>query len=183
MRETRVVSCATHVAHQFSWSMFFCQHVGLQQANCADLPLCLPVITDGGPPIVSKPNHSVRFLWNYADSFGAVSESATLTDQYLDGPCESFRREGLSVHEVTPAALSAETLGMRIIPSHGVCGQTDKRIFRLKSALRVLMHRRRVLRVISRLAPLPHEERCPFMIRCTNPLRSAGCHLEFRGNL
>ena len=33
---------------------------------------------------------------------------------------------------------------MRIIPSHGVCGHTDKRMFRLRSALRVLMHRRRV---------------------------------------
>ena len=33
---------------------------------------------------------------------------------------------------------------MKIVPSHGVCGHTDQRIFRLKSALRVLMHRRRV---------------------------------------
>ena len=35
-------------------------------------------------------------------------------------------------------------LGMRIIPSRDVSGHTDKRIFRLRSALRVLMHRRRV---------------------------------------
>ena len=33
---------------------------------------------------------------------------------------------------------------MKIIPFRGVCGHTDKRIFRFRSALRVLMHRRRV---------------------------------------
>ena len=106
----------------FSQSMFFCQHVGLQQASCADLPLSLPVITDGGPPIVNGPNHSVCFRWNCEDTFGAVSKGATLTDQCLDGPRESFRRAGLAVHTITPAALSAETLRMRTIPSHGVCG-------------------------------------------------------------
>ena len=40
---------------------------------------------------------------------------------------------------------------MRIIPSHGVCGHTDKRIFRLRSALRVLMHRRRVAAMVVQL--------------------------------
>ena len=73
------------------------------------------------------------------------------------------------MHEVTPTALSAETLGMRIILSHGVCGHTDKRIFRQRSASRVLMHRRRVsgrvaqlIAVISDLELSPLEERCPF---------------------
>ena len=46
------------------------------------------------------------------------------------------------MHEVTPAALSAQTLGMRIIFSHGVCANTDKIMCRVRSALRVLMHRR-----------------------------------------
>ena len=46
--------------------------------------------------------------------------------------------------KVTPAALAAETLGMRNIPAHGVCGHTDERMFRLRAALRVLMHIRRV---------------------------------------
>ena len=107
------------------------------QANCADLPLSLPDITDGRPPNVVGPNHSVGIRWNCADNFGAVSKGATLTDQCLDGLCDSFRRAGLSVLEVAPAALSAETLRMKIILSHGVCGHTDKRIFRLRSALRV----------------------------------------------
>ena len=48
------------------------------------------------------------------------------------------------MQEVTPAGFLAETLGMRIIFSQGVCGHTDKRIFRIWSALRVLMHRQRV---------------------------------------
>ena len=65
----------------FSWSMFFGQHVGLQQASCADLPLRLPVITDGGLPIVVGADLSVVFRWNDADNFGAVSKGATLTDQ------------------------------------------------------------------------------------------------------
>ena len=73
-----------------------------------------------------------RTAWNYADNYGAVSKGATLADQCLNELRESFRRSGLTVHEVSPAALSSETLG------------TDKRIFHLKSALRVLMHRRRV---------------------------------------
>ena len=108
------------------------------------LPLSLPVITDGGPPIVAGANHSLFFL-----------------------------------------------LGMRIIPAHGVCGHTDKRIVRLRSALRVFMHRRRVSgRVVQLIAGhlsllelLPREERCPFWTRCTNLLRSTGCHVEFRGTL
>ena len=74
-------------------------------------------------------NHAVGFRWNYADNFGAVSKGATLTDWYLDGLCDSFRRAGLPLHEVTLAALIAETLGMRIIPSHCVCGHTDKTYF------------------------------------------------------
>ena len=65
-------------------------------------------------------NHCVGSYWNHADNVGAVSQGATLSDQCLDGLCDSFRRAGLSVHEVTPAALCAETLGMRTIPSHGV---------------------------------------------------------------
>ena len=170
----------------FSQSMFFCQHVGLQQASCADLPLSLPVITDGGPPIVNGPNHSVCFRWNCADTFGAVSKGATLTDQCLDGPRESFRRAGLAVHTITPAALSAETLRMRTIPSHGVCGHGDKRIFRLTSALRVLMHRRRVSgRVVQLIAGhlsfgaiALARNIVPFWTRCMNSLRSTGCYVR-----
>ena len=109
----------------FSWSMFFDQHVGLHQANCADLPLSLPVVTDGG----------VGSRWNYADNFDAVIKGATLTNRCLDGLCDSFRDAGPPVHEVTPAALSGA--------SHGVCGHADKRIFRLWSPLRILMYRRR----------------------------------------
>ena len=97
--------------------MFFCQQVSLQQARCADPPLTLPVITDGGPPIVTGTDHFVDFRCNYADYFGAVTNCAILTDQCLDGLCESFRRAGLPVHEITLAALSAETLGVRFIPS------------------------------------------------------------------
>ena len=104
--------------------------------------------------------------------------------------CDSFRRAGLPVHKVTPAALSAEMLGLGIIPAHGVCGHTDKRIFRPRSALRVSMHRRRVSGrsynsslVISLSEPSPREERCPFWTRCTNLLRSTGCHVELRGTL
>ena len=37
----------------FALRTFFCQHVGLQHAICANLPLSLPVITDGGPPIIA----------------------------------------------------------------------------------------------------------------------------------
>ena len=55
-----------------SWSMFFCWHVGLQQANCADSLLGLPIITYGEPPIVLGPNHSLGIRWNYADNLGAV---------------------------------------------------------------------------------------------------------------
>ena len=92
-----------------------------------DLPLSLPVITDR--PSLLGPLTLLGASW---------------TDRCLDGLCGSFRRAGLPVHEVTSAALSAETLSVRIIPSHGACGHTDKRILRLRSALRVLMHRRRV---------------------------------------
>ena len=127
----------------FSWSMLFCQHVSLQQASCANLPLSLPVITGGGPPIFVGLSHSVGCRNNYADNFEAVSKGAILIDQCFDGLCASFRRSCLTVHEQTPAAFSAGTLGMRIIPSHGVCGHTDKRIFRLRS-LRVLMHPHRI---------------------------------------
>ena len=70
---------------RFIWSMFFCQLVGLYEANCADLPVSLPVITGGGPPIVIGTNHSAGFRWNYADNFGAVTEGDTLTDRCLDG--------------------------------------------------------------------------------------------------
>ena len=113
----------------FSWTMFFCQHVGLQQANCPDRPLSLPVITDCGPPIVPGPNHSVGFQWNFADNVDAVSKGATLSDRCFDGLCGSFRQAGLPVHEVTPGALSAEMLGMRVFPSHCVCGHADMRFF------------------------------------------------------
>ena len=68
-----------------------------------------------------------------------------MIDQCLDGRCESVRRAGLPVQYTTPAALSAQTLGMRIISSHGVCGHTDKRIYRLSLALHVLVHRRRAV--------------------------------------
>ena len=46
-----------------------------------------------------------------------LSVKASLTGRCLDGLCDSFRRAGLAVHEVIPAALSAEALGMRIIKS------------------------------------------------------------------
>ena len=104
-----MVSCATNAAYGVCWSMFFYQHCGLQQASCADVPLRLPVITAGGPSIVFGPNCAVGFRWNCADNFGAVSEGAILADQCLDGLCESLRRAGLTMHEVTPAALSTET--------------------------------------------------------------------------
>ena len=161
--------------------MFFCQRVGLQQAICANLPLSLTVITEGGPPIVVGPKRSAGFRWNHADNFGAVCKGATSTDRYLDGLRDSFRPAGLSVHEITPTAFSAKTLGMRIIPSHGACGHTDKRIFRLRSALRVLMHRRhfsgRVVQLNAGLSRLA-QERCPFGTRCANLLRSIGFHVE-----
>ena len=89
---------------RFIWSMFFCKLVGLYEANCADLTVSLPVITGGGPPIVIGANHSAGFRWNNADNFGAVSEGDTLTDRCFDGLCDSFRRAGLPVHEVTSAA-------------------------------------------------------------------------------
>ena len=75
----------------------FCQHVGLQQANCADLPRSLRVITDFQPPIVDGVNHSVGFRRNFADNCGAVSKGAALTDRCLDGLCVI-----LSVAQVFP---------------------------------------------------------------------------------
>ena len=43
---------------EFSWSMFFCQHVGLQKANCACLPLSLPtlLICAGTTPTILVPS-------------------------------------------------------------------------------------------------------------------------------
>ena len=79
--------------------------------------------------------HSLGFRWNQAENFGAVSTGATLTDRCFHGLCYSFRRAGLPVHEVTPAALSSKALGMRSNPFQGVCGHTGKFIFRLRSAL------------------------------------------------
>ena len=76
------------------------------------LALSLPVVTNSGPPNVTGPN------------------------------CESYRRSSVSVHEMTPAALSSDTLGMRIISSHGVWRTHRNRTLSLRSALRVLMHRR-----------------------------------------
>ena len=107
-------------------------------------PLGLPAITGGGPPIVVGTNRSVGFRWYYADKVGAVSKGATLTARYFDGLCDSFRRVGCPVHEVASAALSAETLGVRIISAHGVCGHTDSRIFISDRHGAFLMHRRRV---------------------------------------
>ena len=63
-----VVSCASDAANGFSLRLFFHQHVGLYEANCADLPLRLPVITSG-PPTVVGANPAVR--------------GATLTDRCL----------------------------------------------------------------------------------------------------
>ena len=51
-------------------------------------------------PSLLGDNHSVDFRWNYADNFGAVSKSATLTDWCLDWLCGSFRRASLPVHEI-----------------------------------------------------------------------------------
>ena len=114
----------------------------LQQTSCANLPLNLPVITDV-PPVVIGPNHSVGFRWNYANSFGAVSKGAILTDRCLDGSCDSFRRAGHTVHEITAAAFSAETLRMRMIPSHGVCGHRQA-YFPSQFGVALLVHRRRI---------------------------------------
>ena len=174
----------------FCWSMFFCQHVGLQQANCADLPLTLAVITAGGPPIATGPNHFVGFRWNHAGNFGAVSEGATLTDRCLDGLCDSFRRAGLPVHEVTPAALAAETFGMRIIPSHGVCGHTHKRIFSSQvddtrfDASSSCLRKGRATDCWSSLLWRHCLARSvvPFGFSVIISLRSTGSHLEFRGS-
>ena len=90
-------------------------------------PLTLPL---GFSWSMSFCQHVWVFAGTTLTTFGAISKGAALTDRCLDGLCDSLRRAGRPVHEVTPAALSAETLGMRIIPSHGVCGHTDKRIFR-----------------------------------------------------
>ena len=118
LRGKEAVSCATHVAHGV-----LMQHVLL--------PACLPPASElcGSPPIVVGPNHSVCFRWNYADKIDAVSNGATVTDRCFYGLCGSFRRAGLPVHEVTPAALSAETLGMRIISSDGVVADIQTSVF------------------------------------------------------
>ena len=55
--------------------------------------------------------------------------SPTIMDRCFDRECDSFRRAGLRVHEVTPAVLSAETFGMRIILSHGVADIQTSVIF------------------------------------------------------
>ena len=60
------------------------------------------VIIDGGSPVVVLTNRSVGFRRNHGENFGAVSKCATLADRYLEGLCDSFRRAGLPVHEVTP---------------------------------------------------------------------------------
>ena len=128
LRGAKVVSCATLVAH---W--VFLKHVLFPACRPPAGGLC-------GSPVGFTSHH-----WSWtAHRCWADSRGATLTDRCLDGLCNSFRRAGLPVHEITLAALLAETLGMRIIPSHGVCGNTDKRIFRLRSALHVSIHRRRV---------------------------------------
>ena len=118
-------------------------------------------------------------LWVFVGTtltiFGAVSKGATLTDRCLDGQCDSFRRAGLPVHEVTTDAVSAETLWMRIAPSHGVGRDTDKSQvgvtrFDASSCLR------------SSFGAMA-SRRCPFWIQCTSSLRSTGCHLDFGGTL
>ena len=69
--------------------MFFCQHAGLQQARCADLPLSLPVITNGAP-IVVEPNHSVGFRWNDADNFCPSVKAPSLLTSALTGCVNLF---------------------------------------------------------------------------------------------
>ena len=88
------------------------------------------------------------------------------------------------MHEVTPAALSAEMLGMRIIPSHGVCGHrqayfsSQAGVTRFDASSSCLRNGRATDCWSSLfLVPLPREERCPFWTRFTNSL------LEFRETL
>ena len=71
------------------------------------------------------------FAGNYADNFGAVSKGATLTDQCLDGLCESFRRAGLSARGDPRCSFRRDAR----YEDHPA-----SRCLRLRSALRVLMN-------------------------------------------
>ena len=115
------MSCASDVANGVFLEHVLLSAVGLHQANCADLPLSLPVITDGGQSLLEPITPLV--------SAGTTLTISVSSPKAL--PCRA-------------AALSAETPGVRIIPSRGVCGHTDKSIFLLRAVLRALMHRRRV---------------------------------------
>ena len=145
---SKIVSCATDLPiHGFSWSMFFCQHVGLQQASCADLPLSLPVITRWW---TASSFLCRTTLWVFAGTtptaFGAASKEG---DHDWIGALTGYvirsAPQGLAVHGVTLAALSAETLGMRIIPSSRCLRTCRHAYFRLRSGrcCGVLMHRPR----------------------------------------
>ena len=86
LRGAKVVSCATHVAHDF-----FLEHVLLPPCRPSSSELCGSACEFHS---VVGPNHSVGFRLSHADNFGAFSKCATLTDGCLDGLCDSSRRAG-----------------------------------------------------------------------------------------
>ena len=117
--------------------MFFCQHVGLQKASCGDLSWSLPLFDR-------------TILWVLAGT----------TPTILAVKAPSWLTSALTVYVNHFECRSAETLGSRIILLTVFADTLTKRIFRLNSALRVLMHRLRVsgrvgnsLLVISLLEP------------------------------
>ena len=85
--ERKAVSCATHVAHGVSGTCSFPSMSASSRRTCADLPLSLPVITDGGP-------HN-RY-WAELCGFSVEPQFwwSVFADQVLSGP--SLRARGNS---------------------------------------------------------------------------------------
>ena len=92
--------------------------------------------------VLSRPRELGFYV--YVDNVGVMGTSKEGVDRALAGANASLVEAGLRTHEVTPASLRAEVLGVRVDGESGVVRCSAKRFWKLDHAISWILGRRSV---------------------------------------
>ena len=84
------------------------------------------------------------YRWAYAGDFWVLARGADCTDVHLARLIAGVLKAGLDVHDISLASGSADVLGYEVSLAKSYCGETGKRISRIRSGARMVSSRRRV---------------------------------------
>ena len=151
----------------FTWSLYFGQVLAEHFAAEALKETNAVRMYDQGKTAVyalSAPIFSTYSV--YVDNLGVIGRPKKLTQDYITRMVNFFNKRGLIIHEEVAASLDVELLGVMLEGSKLSCRITDKRLLRIRGALRAFC-RRRVASGQSLEVLVGHCTFCALINRCT----------------